>query len=71
MELDLASLGYLWHSNYTKARDNAIINGVGEKISPSLFLLLFPIRRTAEADAWKKEKGLSKQITHGFPRSSQ
>lgn len=25
-----------------------IINGVGEKISPSLLLLLFPIKRTAE-----------------------
>lgn len=71
MELDLASLGYLWHSNYTKALDNVIINEVGEKISPSLLLLLFPIKRTAEAGMSIKENSLSKQTTHGFTHSSQ
>lgn len=50
MKLDPRSLRYLWHSNYTKKGDNVIINGFGEKISPSLLLVLFPIKRTVEAD---------------------
>lgn len=62
MESDLRSLGYLWHSNYTKAWDNMIINGVGEKISPSLLLLLFPIRGQPRRTC-QKETSISQQIT--------